>query len=675
MADYDYETDPDIVAFKRKKKVTSELIPSKNPISNVRPDLQYHDYENDPDITAIARVRNAPQTTTETPGQFEQMFRDILGKGVGAYEAGLNLGSNALMQTVGGAKGIIQSIPEAIQKGVPPQPIAERIREQFVREHPPYQPVTPEAKQYLEAIGSVAEPLKIPPFMPEFLGMPVESKPLAQGAQTAKQQLQAQFSNLVPKLRIEKGTSGLQSAGAAATTNPAIMKANIDSAIAKFDPSSPVIEHISKQAPENVNVNALETRALEEKHGVDLLKSQRTNNLTDYVQSWNHREANGLASDFAQQPKQLAQAFEESKKRHAPRIHSDADASELGQHEINGLVEKDKQRQQNIQNKYLNLKNAYNEIKKNLGLAESEDLPLDGKSFVENAKKTLNQELFTEDSRKSIDELLNKIEDKNGVMTFQEFTTLDKRLSELSKFGKGSEKEAARLTRNHLNNMELTDDASPLYPLLKDAKNTAKERFDVIDSNPAYAKAIGEGKDLEGASSQGESLDAGKFHRKFVSTATPEAIRRLKAELPQDHIAHEAITYGELDRAKKAITNANESRVKSDQFANFLKDNKSILKESLSPEAMQDITEIGYLNSKIGKPDAGTFSHSNTYSAVLGDLAKSGLLTLGETALASKTAGLSTYPVSMAKKFKEKFDKNSFANEQRNRLGGLTKEQ
>ena len=90
---------------------------------------------------------------------------------------------------------------------------------------------------------------------------------------------------------------------------------------------------------------------------------------------------------------------------------------------------------------------------------------------------------------------------------------------------------------------------------------------------------------------------------------------------------------------------------------------------------MQDVTEIGLLNSKIGKPDAGTFSHSNTYSAMLGDFAANGLLTLGEKALSAKTGGLSAYPVSMAKKFKEKFDKNSFANEQRNKLGGLTKEQ
>jgi hypothetical protein len=637
----------------------------KNP--ELQPDAEYS-YETDPDITSISNRKVTPAEKPEPGGFLPSWLK-------GAGEAALHSIAGIASAPVSAAAGIYGTLAsgkygtqEGIQAG---NALAAKVQQAMLNAGT--QPTTEEGKNYLENLQSAFEASKIPPVAPELGGLTAERQMAFKSGINAKQQLNSQFANIkAPKIKIET-VPGLRSAGAAATETPQMIKGNIDAALANASPE--LQAHINVQEPTNVNVPALETRVLEEKHGVDLLKSQRTNNLSDYVQSWNQREANGLSSDFAQQPKQLSQAFEQSKQRHAPRIHSDADASELGQHEINGLVEKDKSRLQNIQNKYSNLKNAYNEIKKNLGLEESNDLPLDGKLFVENSKKTLNSEMFTEDARKSIDELLNKIDDKNGVMTFQEFTTLDKRLSELSKFGKGSEKEAARLTREHLNNMELTEDAAPLYPLLKDAKATAKERFDVIDSNPAYAKAIGEGKDLEGGTSQGESLNAGKFHRQYVSTATPEAIRRLKAELPEDHIAHEAIIYGELDRAKKAIINANESRVKSDQFGDFLRNNKPILKEALSPGAMQDVTEIGFLNSKIGKPDAGTFSHSNTYSAMLGDLAKNGLLTLGETALSAKTGGLSAYPVSMAKKLKEKFDKNSFANEQRNKLGGLIKEQ
>ena len=667
MANDAYELDPDVAVIRRRMPVSvpQSAMYGKNPA--LQPDAEYS-YETDPDITSISNRKVTPAEKPEPGGFLPSWLK-------GAGEAALHSIAGIASAPVSAAAGIYGTLasgkygtPEGIKAG---EETARKVQQAMLNAGT--QPTTEESKAYLESLQNAFEASKIPPVAPELGGLTAERQMAFKSGINAKQQLYSQFANIkAPKIKIET-VPGLRSAGAAATETPQMIQGNIDSALANASPE--LQAHINAQEPTNVNLPALETRTLEEKHGVDLLKSQRTNNLSDYVQAWNHREANGLASDFAQQPKQLSQAFEQSKQRHAPSIHADADASELGQHEINGLVETDKSRLQNIQNKYLNLKNKYNEIKTNLGLPESDDLPLDGKLFVENAKKTLDSEMFTEDARKNVDEYLNKIQDKEGKMTFKEFTTLDKRLSELSKFGEGSEKEAARLTRGHLNNMELTEDAAPLYPLLKDAKASAKERFDVIDSNPAYAKAIGEGKDLEGGTSQGESLNAGKFHRQYVSTATPEAIRRLKAELPEGHIGHEAIIFGELDRAKKALINANESRVKSDAFGNFLRDNKPVLKESLSPEAMQDVTEIGFLNSKIGKPDAGTFSHSNTYSAMLGDLAKNGLLTLGETALSAKTGGLSAYPVSMAKKLKEKFDKNSFANEQRNKLGGLIKEQ
>jgi len=148
----------------------------------------------------------------------------------------------------------------------------------------------------------------------------------------------------------------------------------------------------------------------------------------------------------------------------------------------------------------------------------------------------------------------------------------------------------------------------------------------------------------------------------------------LKSELSPDDLANQAIAFSELERSKRAITNANESRVKSDTFADFIKKNKSVLREALPPEAMQDVMEIGLLNSKIGKPEAGGFNYSNSYTALIRDLAKQGLLTLGEAKLATATGGLSIAPVAGVKGLLEKFDKNAFVNNQRNAFGGLTKE-
>ena len=664
MADYDYETDPDIVAFKRKKKVTSELIPGKNPVSEIRPDLQYHDYENDPDITAIARVRNVPQTTTETPGQFEQMFRDILGKGVGAYEAGLNLGSNALMQTVGGAKGIIQSIPEAIQKGVPPQPIAERIREQFVREHPPYQPVTPEAKQYLEAIGSVAEPLKIPPFMPEFLGMPVESKPLAQGAQTAKQQLQAQFSNLVPKVRIEKAPAGLQSGGAAATTNPVLLKGNIEAALAEASPE--LQAHIQSHPIEAINLPALETRVLEEKHGVNLTAGQRTGDTRKYAEEHNRRgETETLTNYFKDQPVQIANAFEKSKLHHAPEITGTADISELGQHEINALASKDKMRTDAISQAYKALEDQ-----------NGGQFPIDINTLDQNIKTSLTKKLKTNHLSDSIN---RDLQDFYKAPTFESYEALRTNLSnEMRSNTNGNARQAAYLVRDELEKLPIfgentgTPQAIQLKALADNARKLYAERQAIIASNPAYKAAIKEASSLDDISSQGESLNAAKFHNKFVSSATPEAIRRMKSEIPEGDIAHQAIIAGELNRVKSAATNSLTTRVKTDSFADFLKKNASNLRESLSPEAFKDVMEIGLLNSKLAKPDAGVFNYSNTYSSMLSDLAKQGLLSAAEMKLATATSGASVPIVGMGKQFIQKHSKDAFAKEATNIKSGLT---
>ena len=89
---------------------------------------------------------------------------------------------------------------------------------------------------------------------------------------------------------------------------------------------------------------------------------------------------------------------------------------------------------------------------------------------------------------------------------------------------------------------------------------------------------------------------------------------------------------------------------------------------------MQDVMEIGLLNSKIGKPEAGTFNYSNSYTALIGELAKQGLLSAAEGKLATATGGLSVIATPGAKAMLQKFNKDAFANQQRNPYGGLTKD-
>jgi hypothetical protein len=478
-------------------------------------------------------------------------------------------------------------------------------------------------------------------------------------------QMTQQFAAKQGQPTAQSPQQGMQSGGAAVAVPENVLRGNIDAAIANVSPE--LQTHIKMQNPNKVNIPAVETRGLEEKHGVNLLTSQRTNDLLGYTDAWNNRTKNGLLTDFEQQPKQLANAFEQSKRRNAPDISSEADASELGQITINSLAQKDLLRQQAISKAYKALEDA-----------NGGQFPIDTGKLKQNIDAELLQKYKSRYLSEGISGDLKQFVDNP---TFEGFEALRTNLADEMRSAKdGKTRQAAYIVREQLEKMPIfeenigSEQAIKLKGLADNARKLYAERQKIIANNPAYKAAVKEASSLDDVVSQGESLNADKFHKKFVSSASPEAIRRLKSELSPDDLANQAIAFSELERSKRAITNANESRVKSDTFADFIKKNKSVLREALPPEAMQDVMEIGLLNSKIGKPEAGGFNYSNSYTALIRDLAKQGLLTLGEAKLATATGGLSIAPVAGVKGLLERFDKNAFVNNQRNAFGGLTKD-
>lgn len=679
MAVDQYDLDPDVIALRRLRG--SKQIPTKtSSMSGIRPDLQAdaeYDYEQDPDILALRRSRQIKKEN-----KVESSLPDWLRTGL---QTGAGIASGIATPIVGGVKGIVQSIPEAISTGQPPAPIAQRIAAEFIQKHPGFTVTDPQAQANLEAIQQAFGESKLPPVFPEAQGFGIKpgeamtTKVPLRTAANAQDILTQQFAQKVgqgaqaAKDLVARNKVGVRvepvsgSVGAAAAVPENVLRGNIDAALAGLPEDHPIVAHVKSQPIENVNIPALETRALEEKHGVKLLTSQRTGDTQAYSEAWNKRDKNGLVVDFEQQPKQLAQAFEASKQKHAPDISSTADASELGQIQINALEAKDAARRAAISDAYKALEDA-----------NGGQFPIDIGTLDKNIKESLSKKMKTNHLSAETQSDLNDFY-KNP--TFEQFESLRSNLAdEMRSSSDGRKRGAAYIVRQELENLPVfgensnTPKAAELKALADKARSLYKERQDILKSNPAYRSAVKEAISADEASAQGESLNAAKFHKKYVATATPEAIRRLKAELPENDLAHQAITVAELERAKQAITNANESRVKSDQFANFLRNNKSILRESLPPEAMQDVMEIGLLNSKIGKPDAGTFNYSNTWSSMMGDLAKQGLLGLGEAKLAGATGGGSIPVVGGLKTMYEKMSKDAFANSQRNPIGGLTKE-
>lgn len=467
--------------------------------------------------------------------------------------------------------------------------------------------------------------------------------------------------------------SGMQSAGAAAAVPENVLRGNIDAALAEASPE--LQAHIASKNPRAVDLPALETRSLEEKHGINLTRGQRTGDTSLYSQEWNKRgETSTLSEHFNEQPKQFKAAFENSIRRNAPDIN-EIDPSSLGQLQINGLAAKDAARVKAIDAAYKDFRDQYVQSRQAAGLPVDKDFPVDGNTFLKNTESALRDELLQHDVPPAIKSLLEDIREKNGNMTYNEFINLDKRLSAKTREGNGSERAAAFVIRKQLQDLPLSPEAAALQPLYENAKGLAKERFDTIKTNPAYRAAIGEAADLQELASTGESLNAEKFHNKYVTNGTPESIRRMKSELANDPQALQAMTAGELRHAmRKAGLTTDIPNLNPMTLANYINDNRGRLQEALGPQGMKDLLEITALSSKVGMPKTGTFNYSNTLSGMLSEMAKQGVQNVTEAKLAAITKGASIPAVSLGKTWMNKLNKEGFAREAVSPYGGLTKE-
>jgi hypothetical protein len=436
----------------------------------------------------------------------------------------------------------------------------------------------------------------------------------------------------------QQNQAGLSGVGAAQVTS--------DAQIAQLsDAASPQLKaHIQSLGNENINVPALETKLLEEKHGIDLTQGQRTNNTPQYSKEWNNRGAhpNTLGAKFEGQPEQFVNALDKVRDQVAPYIY-ESNPSELGQKIINGFVEKDNLRKQNIDRLYGDLQTKYNEMRQQNGLAPTEHLPIDGNNFVQAAKQRLTNELLTHDAESAgITKFLDGIESNGGNMTFQDYLTLDRRLSAKMREGKGSERAAAYEVRQALQNMELTADAQALTPLLNKAKAAAAERFQTIKDVPGYKQAIGEATSAQDAAEGIGSANADTFHNKHISRGSPADVKRILRELGEGSEAHQAMRVAELNNIKeKSGFKGEKANFTPNGMNDYLHGQREKLRDIFGVEGTTALHEINLLGSKIAQPKTGTFNYSNTLSGYLAEAAKEGIVTGIEGLAAAHTGGKS----------------------------------
>jgi hypothetical protein len=512
-------------------------------------------------------------------------------------------------------------------------------------------PLGPSAKPIMTAAGAVAKPV--------ISAAGKVLTPVAEGFGT----LQESFANAKKAVNPTVSIEPLEMTGVGAAN------VNKQSAIANLIPDlTPETQAFVNSHPsEKINLPALETKALEEKHGINLSKGQRVNDKSIYANEWNARDTNpDIQRKFSNQPTQFQESFERTLDKHAGDI-GELTKENIGQLQINGLLEKDLLRQNAIKSAYKDLENA-----------NGGQLPIDVSQLNNNINSALAKKLKTnvyEDKlgtiKKDIDGLI-----KNGQMTFEDFENLRSNLAdEMRTNTSGSARAAAHIIRDQLENLPFPENMQHLKPLADKARSLYKERMEVIKNNPAYKAAVKEAGTMEEAESGLTALNAAKFHDKYVTGATPEAVRRMMEELKDSPTAIKAIKAGDIINARDALVpNTGTPQLKPDMYNRYLRSQADKAKYVHDKESLQDLLDLGILSSKVAKPTENVFNFSNSYSAYLGDLLKEGIKMSGEGALAAKTGGLSVPVINAGKGFYSRYKSGKFAEETVHPHSGLIEE-
>lgn len=475
-----------------------------------------------------------------------------------------------------------------------------------------------------------------------------------------KEQMGQAFENVKQRFNEPEASvtvTGAPDVGAALANK----QSTVNAIIPELSPETQVF--VQSTPVEKLNLPALQTKALEEKHGIKLSQGQRTEDTGRYAQEWNTRGKDTEIGDlFNEQAPQFRDALNAIKEKHTPNM-GNAKGEDFGQKIMDSIASNDAAHVKAIDDAYGSLKQRHNEMLAERGFPTESGMPLDTQTFINHAKNNLHDNFnMTAAEKSGLIGDLTRIE-QNG-MTLPEFIAFDKKLSRMQRSADAGEKAAASNIRNAFEQIPLKEGMEELMPQYQAAKDLARQRFEKLETVPGYKFAV---ESQPNATEIGQgigSTGANKFYDKFIANASTGDIKRLKMEFANNPQALEAIRGAELDKIiEKAGFTGDRGEFSPKRLNDYLEKNSSNLAEKIGPEALNDLAEINVLGAKVAKPNAGVFNHSNSLSGFLSDMAKQGLQLKAEGALAGATHGASILPVQALKSAAEFINKGKFAKE------------
>ena len=549
-----------------------------------------------PQVDASGRVVSAPAAPTP-----KRSLTDYV-KGTGETLAAL--GSQAVVAPVAaGAQLASDLFSGRTFRGEGPTP-GQPLFGQIMKEAT-YQPKTETGQEAMAGLGKIFEASKLPPVggqrelvIGARLGAVPRATQPAVKPRLTYQEFQVQQN--VIKGQDPAGLPGVASVGAAGRQNPVAVQAAIDQLPVEMRGTA------SQMPLKNVNLNALEShvQALNLPEPIQLTKGQATGDLVALSNELNRRgELPNIAQRIGEQNKALVNNLTLIRERAAPDVFG-TKPSDFGQQVIDGYLNIDRQRNDNIRQLYGQLEQA-----------AGGNFPIDAQKFVQSADQQLKKKLKSEFLPPEIDRQLQAYRDGSS-MDFEQFeslrTNLATEIRKAERAGDGNKSFALGVVRDSLENLPLSGAAAQLKPLADAARKAAKERFDALRNDPAYNAAVN-GKVAPESFIDTFVLSKGK--------GTEANVRQMMSALGRGSPEQQAIAAGLMDAiTRKAVDSS--GNFSQAAYNKILRDLEPKLLEVFDPDSAKQLKNLGEVSRKVMAQPKGSFANnSNTLVAGLAEKA------------------------------------------------------
>ena len=391
--------------------------------------------------------------------------------------------------------------------------------------------ITPE--QLAEKTGKPVEDIRnignmLPFIAPEVAGA---LKTGAKAASGAISKALPEIEYITPTGQSKTGF-GAQSIGAAQLSPESQVKSALSQASAE---TQAALRNVS---PSDVNLDALNRHVEAESLPVPmrLTEGQASQDVNILSNEMNTRGKDPeLAQRYNEQNGQLIDNINAIRDKVAPDVYA-THHIENAENIINSYKDLDKTRNTDISNKFQALRDA-----------AGGELPVDAKTLLENIDKKMKSELLSTDAQKvSQYQELKKLAE-NGSMSFDNFLNMRRNMSKISALdADASVRTAAKMMVQELDKLPLSNETAALTPLANVARSAARERFQLLEKDPAYEAAVND-------------VAPDKFVKKYVIGANKRDLDVMLQQLGTDSEAAQHVKAATINflKEKAGIVNDN----------------------------------------------------------------------------------------------------------------------